>query len=84
MGNKGTPAYWGKNYLKFWIWLTVTIINFFFMTFSCAELRWDELIYITASLQGENLQDEYIQNIVFLYAVNINLNPVLLATYFQY
>ena len=56
----------------------------FFMTFSCAELRWDELIYITASLQGENLQDEYIQNIVFLYAVNINLNPVLLATYFQY
>lgn len=54
------------------------------MTFSCAELRWDELIYITASLQGENLQDEYIQNTVFLYAVNINLNPVLLATYFQY
>ena len=29
----------------------------FFMTLSCADLRWNELISITATLRGETLTD---------------------------
>ena len=44
----------------------------FFMTLSCADLHWNELISIIAKLKGENLQDEH-----------MNRNPVLLARHFQ-
>ena len=57
----------------------------FFMTLSCADLRWDELISKLASLRGENLQDEDIQNMDFFTRCSyLNLNPNLLARQFQY
>ena len=55
------------------------------MTLSCADLRWDELISKLASLRGENLQDEDIQNMDFFTRCSyLNLNPNLLARQFQY
>ena len=53
----------------------------FFMT---ADLRWDELIPIIASLRGENLQDEDNQNMDFFTRCSyLNLNAVLLARHFN-
>ena len=55
------------------------------MTLSCADLKWDELIFIKASLQGEGFQDEDIQNNNFFTRCSyFNLNPVLLARHFKH
>ena len=57
----------------------------FFMTLICADLRWEQLISIIASLRGENLQDENFQNRDFFTRCNyLDLNLVLFARYFQY
>ena len=39
------------------------------MTFSCADLRWNELISIMAELTGEKLQDKDINNMDFFRAL---------------
>ena len=57
----------------------------FFMTLSCADLRWNELISIIATLQGETLIDNDIKEMDFFDRCSfLNLNPVLLARHFQY
>ena len=57
----------------------------FFMTLSCADLQWDELISIIASLQGEILRQEEIDHMdIFTRCEYLNQNPVLLAKHFQH
>ena len=55
------------------------------MTLSCAELQWDELIYIIGKLKGEVLTSKRISSIDYFERCNyLNFNPVLLALQFQY
>ena len=57
----------------------------FFMTLSCADLRWNESISVTAKLNGENLEGDDINNMDFFERCRyLNLNPVVLAWHFQY
>ena len=57
----------------------------FFMTLSCADLRWAELPSIISRLNGSNKSDEGISQMDYLERCNIlNSNPVLLARHFQY
>ena len=57
----------------------------FFMTLSCADLQWDELISIIASLQGDILTEEEIDNMEFFTRCEyLSQNPVLLAKHFQH
>ena len=57
----------------------------FFMTLSCMDLRQHKLISIIASLRGENIHGEDIQNIDFFTRCSyLNLNPVSLARHSQY
>ena len=55
------------------------------MTLSCMDLRQHKLISIIASLRGENIHGEDIQNIDFFTRCSyLNLNPVSLARHSQY
>ena len=55
------------------------------MTLSCTDLRWNELISVTAKLNGENLEEDDINNMDFFERCRyLNLNPVVLARHFQY
>ena len=56
------------------------------MTLYCAaDLHWNELISITAKLEGGNLQEEHINNMDFFERCTyLDMNPVLLARHFQY
>ena len=55
-------------------------IPMFFMTLSCADLHWNELISIIAELKVENLQEEHINNMDFFeQCTYLNMYPVLLA-----
>ena len=78
---KGTPAYW-KRFL-FEVLAMVKQLGFptFFMTLSCADLRWEELVSIISKLNGLNLSEDDIKNLDYFKRCEIlNNNPFLLAT----
>ena len=56
-----------------------------FMTLSCADLRWPELVQILARIQGNNLTDEQVDALSYNEKCQmLNLNPVVVAKHFQY
>ena len=63
---KGTPAYWKRRFL-FEVLAMVKQLGLptYFMTLSCADLRWNELVSIISKLNGENLTDEQINNMTY-------------------
>ena len=82
---KDTPAYWKKFLFEVLAIVKQLGLPTFFMTLSCTDLRWDDLISIIGSLRGENLHDEDIQNMNFFARCSyLNLNIVLLVRHFQY
>ena len=85
MGNiKGTP-YWKKFLCEVLSTVKQLGLPTFFMMLSCADLQWDELISIIASLLGEILTQEEIDHMdFFTRCAYLNQNPVLLARHFQY
>ena len=52
---KGTPAYWKKFLHEVLAMVKQLGIPTFFLTLSCADLRWNELISIIAKLNGLNI-----------------------------
>ena len=82
---KGTPAYWNKFLYEVLAMVKQLGISTLFMTLSCADLHWNDIISIIAKLKGENLQEEHINNMDFFeQRTYLNVNPVLLAQHFQY
>ena len=82
---KGTPAYWKKFLSDVLAMVKQLGLPTFFMTLSCADLRWNELVSIISKLKGENLTDEQIINMSYFERCSyLNQNPVLLARHFQY
>ena len=78
---KGTPAYWNEVLAM----VKQLGISTLFMTLSCADLHWNDIISIIAKLKGENLQEEHINDMDFFEQRSyLNVNPVLLARHFQY
>ena len=59
---KGTPAYWKRFLYKVLAMVKQLGISTFFMTLSCADLHWNELISIIVKLNVENLQEKSINN----------------------
>ena len=57
----------------------------FFLTLSCADLRWDELPHIINKLNKLGLSDDEIKNLSYEERCKyLNTNPVLVARHFQY
>ena len=82
---KGTPAYWKSFLFEVLAMVKQLGLPTYFMTLSCADLRWNELESIISKLNGENLTDEQINNFTYFERCNyLNSNPVLLARHFQY
>ena len=52
----------------------------YFLMFLCADLRWEELSYITNKLSNLGLSDEELKNLNY----QESYNPVLVARHFQY
>ena len=56
-----------------------------FMTLSCADLRWPELFQIIAKTKGKNMSDEEVEALSYHERCSmLNLNPVIVAKHFQY
>ncbi len=56
-----------------------------FMTLSCADLRWPELFQIIAKCNGKNMTDEEVEATSYEERCKLlNVNPVIVAKHFQY
>ena len=83
---KGTPAYWKRFQLEVLAMIKQLGLPTFFITLSCADLRWHELIEIIYKLnEGDILANDDIHSMNYFDNTKIlNSNPVLLARHFQY
>ena len=74
---KETPAYWKKFLYEVLAMVKQLSLPTFSMTFSCADLRWNEFISIIATLRREALADNDINEMDFFDLCSfVNLNPV--------
>ena len=83
---KRTLAYWKRFQLEVLAMIKQLGLPTFFITFSCADLQWHELIEIIYMLnEGDILTDDDIHSMNYFDKTKIlNSNPVLLARHFQY
>ena len=81
----GTPPYWQKFMFEVIAMVKQLGIPTWFMTLSCADLRWPELFQIIGKIQGLNLTDEVIEGLSYNERCSmLNSNPVVVAKHFQY
>ena len=79
---KGTPAYWKKVLHEILAMVKQLRITTFFLTLSCAYLRWNELISIISKLNGLNISEEDIDQIAYHKRCDtLNKNTVLVDNY---
>ena len=79
---KGTPAYWKKFLHEVLAMVKQLGIRTFFLTLSCADLRWSELISIISKLNGLNISDEDINQMPYHERCDtLNRNPVLVMQF---
>ena len=82
---KGSPAYWINMLSDILAMVKQLGIPSFFLTLSCADLRWDEFPIIISKLVGKDLSSEEISSMSYFEKCDLlNSNPVLLARHFQY
>ena len=81
----GSPPYWQRFMYEVIAMVKQLGIPTWFMTLSCADLRWPELFQIIARTQGKNLTDEQVDALSYNERCSmLNFNPVLAAKHFQY
>ena len=81
----GTPLYWQQFMYEVVAMVKQLGIPTWFMTLSCADLRWPELFQIIARTQGLNLTDEQLEALSYNERCSmLNLNPVIVAKHFQF
>ena len=81
---KGTPAYWKRFLLEVLAMVKQLGLPTYFMTLSCADLRWNEVVDIIQKLKGEEMTEEEIENMNYTERTStLQSNPVLLARHFQ-
>ena len=82
---KGTPAYLKKFLHQVLAMVKQLGTPTIFLTLSCADLQWNELISIIFKLNGIDIADEDIDRLSFHQRCDtLNKNPVLVAKSFQY
>ena len=81
----GSPPYWQKFMYEVVAMVKQLGIPAWFMTLSCADLRWPELFQIIARTQGLNMNDEQVEALSYYERCSmLNRNPVVVAKHFQY
>ena len=82
---KGTPAYWEKMLHDVLAMVKQLGVPSYFLTLSCADLHWKELVQIIKELRGETVEEKDLDNLDYVALTNeLNSNPVILARHFQH
>ena len=81
----GTPPYWQKFMYEVVAVVKQLGIPTWFMTLSCADLRWPELFKIVARTQGSDITEDEIEALSYVERCQmLNVNPVVTAKHFQH
>ena len=81
----GTPPYWQKFMYEVVAMVKQLGIPTWFMTLSCADLRWPELFKIVARTQGSDITEDEIEALSYVERCQmLNANPVVTAKHFQH
>ena len=81
----GTPPCWQRFMNEVVAMVKQLGIPTWFMTLSCADLRWPELFQIISRMQGKDITDEEVDALSYDEKCKmLNLNPVIVAKHFQY
>ena len=82
---KGSPAYWQRFMYDVLAMIKQLGPPSWWMTFSCADLRWNEIYKILSKLQGKELTDQEIDLMTYNEKCKmLNSNPVVVVKHFQY
>ena len=82
---RGTPVYWKRFQHEVLAMIEQLGCVTFFLTLSCADLKWKELPEIISKLNKLKLPIEYLESMNYFEKCELlNRNPVLLARYFQH
>ena len=77
---KGTPAYWKQFLYDVLAIIKETEIPTYFLTLSCADLKWEEFPYIINKLNNLGIREEELKNLSYQDRCNLlNNNPALVA-----
>ena len=80
----GTPPYWQKFMYEVVAMVKKLAIPTWFMTLSCADLRWPELFKVVARTQGRDITEDDIEVLSYVERCQmLNANPVVTAKHFQ-
>ena len=80
-----TPPYWQKFLYEVVAMVKQLGIPTWFMTLSCADLRWPELFQIVARTQGRDITEEQVEALSYIERCQmLNANPVVTAKHFQH
>ena len=81
---KGTPAYWKNVFHQVLAMVKKLGTATFFLTLSCADLRWNELISIIFKLNRVDFSDEEAGEMSYHERCDaLNKNPVFFARHFS-
>ena len=81
---KGTPAFWKRFQLEVLAMIRRLGCPTFFVTLSCADLHWNDLIANMFKLKRQNISEEHIKNISYFQKCEIlNENPSVCCTSFS-
>ena len=81
----GSPPNWQKFMYEVVAMVKQLGMPTWFMTLSCADLRWPELFQIIARTKGNNMTDEEVDALSYHERCSmLNLNSVIVAKHFQY
>ena len=81
----GSPPYWQKFMYEVVAMVKQLGIPTWFMTLSCADLRWPELFQIISKCNGKDMTDNQVDALSYDERCRLlNLNPVITAKHFQY
>jgi len=82
---RGTPAYWQQMLYDVLALLRQRGTPTFFLTFSCADLQWQEFIQAIGKQYGHNFTDEEVHNMSWQIKTSwLNTNPVTAARMFEH
>ena len=82
---RGTPVYWKRFQYEVLAMIKQFGCPTFFLTLSCADLKWKEIPEIISKLDKLNLSKEYFESMNYFEKCELlNSNSVLLACHFQH
>ena len=81
----GSPPYWQRFWYEVKAMVQQLGLPTWFLTLSCAELQWNDLVQVLSKLSGTEMTESEIKNMTYDERCKLlNSNPVIVAKHYQF